>query len=177
MTPRIRQFLVLIAAFALAGCASVDVERYRAQTPVLDLRQYFNGTIDGYGLFQNRSGEVVKRFHVVIDARGQGDTGTLDERFAWADGSHSRRVWTLTDLGNGHYRGQADDVIGAAAGQAAGNALQWRYVLALDVDGTTYHVDFDDWMFLMNDKVMLNRSVMRKFGFTLGELTLSFHKR
>jgi hypothetical protein len=177
MTPRIRQFLVLIAAFALAGCASVDVERYRAQTPVLDLRQYFNGTIDGYGLFQNRRGEVVKRFHVVIDARWQGDTGTLDERFAWADGSHSRRVWTLTDLGNGHYRGQADDVIGAAAGQAAGNALQWRYVLALDVDGTTYHVDFDDWMFLMNDKVMLNRSVMRKFGFTLGELTLSFHKR
>jgi hypothetical protein len=177
MTPRIRQFLVLIAAFALAGCASVDVERYRTQTPVLDLRQYFNGTIDGYGLFQNRSGEVVKRFHVVIDARWQGDTGTLDERFAWADGSHSRRVWTLTDLGNGHYRGQADDVIGVAAGQAAGNALQWRYVLALDVDGTTYHVDFDDWMFLMNDKVMLNRSVMRKFGFTLGELTLSFHKR
>jgi hypothetical protein len=167
----------LIAAFALAGCASVDVERYRAQTPVLDLRQYFNGTIDGYGIFQNRSGEVVKRFHVVIDARWQGNTGTLDERFVWADGSHSRRVWTLTDLGNGHYRGQADDVIGAAAGQAAGNALQWRYVLALDVDGTTYHVDFDDWMFLMNDKVMLNRSVMRKFGFTLGELTLSFHKR
>jgi hypothetical protein len=172
-----RPWLLLFLMLGLSGCSTVDVERYRAQTPVLDLQEYFNGTIDGHGIFQNRSGEVVKRFHVVIDARWQGDTGTLDERFSWSDGTESRRVWTLTRLGNGRYQGRADDVIGVADGQAAGNALQWRYVLALPVDGTTYHVDFDDWMFLMNDKVMLNRSVMRKFGFTLGELTLSFSKR
>ena len=177
MTTLLRAFLVLLIASSLTGCASVDVERYRAQTPLLELRHYFNGTIDGHGIFQNRSGEVVKRFHVVIDASWQGDTGTLDERFSWSDGTTSRRVWTLTDLGNGRYRGQADDVIGVADGHAAGNALQWRYVLALPVDGTTYHVDFDDWMFLMNEKVLLNRSVMSKFGVTLGELTLSFSKR
>lgn len=167
----------LITLLSLTGCAAVDVERYRAQSPVLDLRTYFNGTLDGYGMFQDRSGEVIKRFHVVIEAHWQGQTGTLDEQFVWSDGTRSRRVWRLTDLGNGRYRGQADDVIGVAEGHAAGNALQWRYVLALPVDGTTYHVDFDDWMFLMDDKVMLNRSVMRKFGFTLGELTLSFSKR
>ena len=50
-------------------------------------------------------------------------------------------------------------------------------MLALPVDGKTYHVDFDDWMFLMDDKVMLNRSAMSKFGFGLGEVTLSFYKR
>ncbi|MGE5293971.1 MAG: DUF3833 family protein, partial [Solirubrobacterales bacterium] len=51
------------------------------------------------------------------------------------------------------------------AGEAAGNALRWRYVLALPVDGKVYNVDFDDWMFLMDDKVMLNRSLMSKFGY------------
>jgi hypothetical protein len=45
------------------------------------------------------------------------------------------------------------------------------------VDGKVYHVDFDDWMFLMDDKTMLNRSAMSKFGFHLGEVTLSFRKR
>ena len=55
--------------------------------------------------------------------------------------------------------------------------LRWRYVLELPVDGKTYHVDFDDWMFLMDERVMLNRSVMSKFGFRLGEVTLSFYKR
>lgn len=78
---------------------------------------------------------------------------------------------------DGSYRGTADDVVGEAIGEVAGNALRWRYVLALPVDGKTYHVDFDDWMFLMDDKVMLNRSYMSKWGFNLGEVTLTFVKR
>ena len=68
-------------------------------------------------------------------------------------------------------------VIRQATGELAGNALRWRYVLALPVDDKTYHVDFDDWMFLMDDKVMLNRSYMSKWGFRLGEVTLTFVKR
>ena len=50
-------------------------------------------------------------------------------------------------------------------------------MLALPVDGTVYHVDFEDWMFLVDDKVMLNRAVMSKFGVGLGAVTLSFSKR
>lgn len=172
-----RIFAALLAAALLAGCASVDVAQYANERPALDLRRYFDGTIDGWGMFQDRSGEVVKRFHVVIEAHWQGDTGTLDEAFTWADGSHSRRVWTITRESEGRYRGRADDVIGEALGESAGNALRWRYVLALPVDGKTYQVDFDDWMFLMDERVMLNRSVMSKWGFRLGEVTLSFTKR
>ena len=173
-----KKLMVLLAGLlALAGCSSVNVDKYRAQTPVLDLRSYFNGTLDAYGMFQDRSGEVVKRFHVVIDASWQGDTGTLDERFTYADGTTQRRVWTLTRNGPGSYTGRADDVVGEARGEAAGNALRWRYVLALPVDGKVYEVDFDDWMFLIDENVMLNRSAMSKFGIHLGEVTLSFAKR
>jgi hypothetical protein len=121
--------------------------------------------------------EVQKRFHVVIDAKWSGDTGVLDEHFSWSDGTTSRRVWTLTRQADGTWRGTADDVVGEALGEVAGNALRWRYVLALPVDGKVYHVDFDDWMFLMDDKVMLNRSYMSKWGFDLGEVTLTFVKR
>lgn len=167
----------LALALGLSGCAEIPVEQYRTATPVLDLKRYFNGTIDGWGMFQKRSGEVVKRFHVVIDARWQGDVGTLDERFTWSDGSTSRRVWTITRQADGRYSGRADDVIGEAIGVAAGNALQWRYVLALPDDGKVWQVDFNDWMFLLDDQVMLNRSVMSKWGVTLGEVTLSFRKR
>lgn len=63
--------LLCAAAFALGltACASTSVEQYRAETPVLDLKTYFNGTLDAWGMFQGRSGEVKKRFRVVIDAR------------------------------------------------------------------------------------------------------------
>lgn len=166
-----------VLSLGLAGCASPGVERYRAEQPKLDIKTYLNGALDAWGLFQGRSGEVQKRFHVAIDARWTGDTGVLDERFTWSDGTTSRRVWTLTLQPDGTFRGRADDVIGEAVGEIAGNALRWRYVLALPVDGKVYHVDFDDWMFLMDDKVMLNRSIMSKWGFRLGEVTLTFVKR
>lgn len=169
--------LVAFLTLGLAGCAGISVERYRAEQPVLDLARYFNGTIDGWGMFQDRSGEVIKRFTVVIEASWQGNVGTLDEHFTWADGTTSRRVWTITRDGEGRYRGRADDVIGEATGEAAGNSLHWRYVLALPVGDKVYHVDFDDWMFLIDERVMLNRSAMKKWGFHLGEVTLSFTRR
>ncbi len=37
----------------------------------------------------------------------------------------------------------AADVLGEARGELAGNVLRWRYQLKLDVDGTTWNVDFD----------------------------------
>jgi len=171
--------LLAVAALSLglAACATPGVEHYRAEQPQLVLEQYFSGQLDAWGMFQGRDGEVQKRFHVVIDASWQGDTGVLDEHFTWSDGTTSRRVWTLRRQPDGRYLGTADDVVGEAIGEVAGNALRWRYVLALPVDGKVYHVDFDDWMFLIDDKVMLNRSRMSKWGFYLGEVTLSFTKR
>lgn len=173
-----RKVMIWLATLlGLSGCASVEVSDYAKEQPVLDLREYFDGTLDAHGIFQDRAGRIVKRFHVVVEAGWDGDTGTLDERFTYSDGSTQRRVWTLTPDGQGGYRGRADDVIGEAVGEISGNALRWRYVLALPVDDKVYHVSFDDWMFLMDERVMLNRSVMSKWGFRLGEVTLSFYKR
>lgn len=173
---RLKTMLVAVAVM-LAGCGSVPVEQYRNERPALDLQQYFNGTVDAWGIFQDRSGKVVKRFTVRIDARWSGDTGTLDERFEYSDGTTSRRVWTLQRLDQHHFRGTADDVVGEARGELQGNALRWQYVLKLDVDGRSWEVEFDDWMYLMDEQVMLNRSVMSKFGVRLGEVILTFRKR
>ena len=172
-----KPLLALCTLLGLSACGGVEVKQYAQQEPTLDLQRYFNGTLDAYGMFQKRSGEVVKRFHVVIDARWQGDVGTLDERFTYSDGTTQQRVWTITRTDPQSYRGRAADVVGEALGESAGNALRWRYVLALPVDDKVYHVNFDDWMFLMNDRVMLNRSSMSKWGFDLGEVTLTFVKR
>ncbi len=174
-----KRFRLLIAmlALVLAGCGSVPVEHYRGERPQLDLQRYFDGTIDAWGMFQDRSGKVVKRFQVRIDARWNGNVGTLDEHFEYSDGTKSRRVWTITRLDAHRYTGTAADVVGEAQGQAYGNALRWQYVLKLEVDGKSYEVDFDDWMYLMDDEVMLNRSAMSKFGIYLGEVTLTFRKR
>lgn len=161
----------------LSGCAGPAVSDYAAEQPVLDLAQYFNGTLDAHGVFTDRSGKVVRRFTVVMKCSWQGDDGVLDEDFVYSDGTKQKRIWRLKKLPGGRYTGTADDVIGEASGQTAGNAFNWKYTLALPVDGSVYHVQFDDWMYLMDDKVMLNKAVMSKFGIRLGEVTLSFYKR
>ncbi|MBL8349950.1 MAG: DUF3833 domain-containing protein [Burkholderiaceae bacterium] len=168
--------LGLAAPLLLTGCASPTPADYAAQTPTLDLRQYFDGKLLAHGIVTDRGGKVLQRFTVRMTGRWQGDTGTLDERFTYADGRQETRVWTLTRGADGRYTGRAADVLGEAQGQAAGNALNWRYTLLLPVDGRTWEVQFDDWMFLVDDQVMLNRAVMSKFGIRLGEVLLSFQR-
>ena len=172
----LKSALIGAAAFTLAGCATVDVVNYGAERPLLDLAEYFDGTVDGWGMFQDRSGQVVRRFTVRIDAKWDGNRGTLDEHFEYSDGTRENRVWKLVKDGN-RYTGTAGDVVGTATGAAAGNVLQWRYVLALPVDGRVWNMDMDDWMFLMDERTMLNRTTMSKFGVRVGEVTLAFRKR
>lgn len=124
-----KALFAVLSVLMLGGCASVDVSEYRAEQPALDLRQYFNGDIDAWGMFQDRSGKVVKRFHVVIKASWRGDVGTLDEDFTYSDGTKQRRVWTLTRQTDGNYIGRADDVVGEAHGELSGNALDRKSVV------------------------------------------------
>ena len=167
-----------VAAITFTGCASAPTPAdYAAEKPALDLKTYFNGELVAHGLFTDRAGKVVRRFVVQLTGTWNGNQGTLDERFTYSDGKTERRVWRLTDEGGGRWTGRADDVVGVAEGRLAGNALNWRYTLSLPVDGKTYEVQFDDWMYLMDDRVMLNKAAMSKFGFGLGEVTLSFVKK
>jgi len=166
-----------LAMALVAGCASAPTPAdYAAQTPVLDLSRYFNGNLVAHGIFTDRGGKVVRRFTVAMKCQWSGDDGVLDEDFSYSDGTKERRVWRLKKLPGGRYTGTADDVVGTAQGQAAGNAFQWNYTLRLPVDGSVYEVQFDDWMYLVDERVMLNKAVMSKFGVRLGEVTLSFTK-
>lgn len=167
----------LASAALLSGCAGPQVAQYASEKPVLDLRTYFSGTLDAYGVFTDRSGEVVKRFTVVMRCQWNGDDGVLDEEFTYSDGTKQKRVWRMKHLGDGRFSGTADDVVGVALGEQQGNAFRWGYTLLQPVDGKTYEVQFDDWMYLMDERVMLNKATMSKFGIRLGEVTLSFVKR
>ena len=171
--------LLMISSLSLlSSCGTtISPNDYASEKPTLDLQTYFNGTIDAWGMFQDRSGKVVKRFTVVMRCTWQGDVGTLDEDFTYSDGKKQKRVWTLKKIAPNRYVGNASDVVGVAEGVVSGNALRWQYVLALPVDDYVYNMNFEDWMFQMDDKVMLNRAVMSKFGIRLGEVTLSFTKR
>lgn len=173
----IRLLASLVLVFGLSSCANVEVSHYANQQPQLNLEQFFSKPVKAWGMFQNRSGEVVKRFEVKIVSRREGENLILDERFLYSDGTRQQRVWTLTPKGAGRWSGRAGDVVGEAEGEVAGNALRWRYRLNLPVDDTVYEVSLDDWMYLMDEDTLINRSSMSKFGVEVGQITLFFRRQ
>jgi hypothetical protein len=150
---------------------------FAGREPRLVLEDYFSGRTRAWGLFEDRSRSVRRQFVVDIDGMWDGRVLTLDERFAYADGARERRVWRITKLGDHTYEGRADDVVGVATGVCYGNALNWRYCLRLAVHGRTLRLNFDDWMFLQADDVLINRAVVSKFGLTVGQVTIAFKKQ
>ena len=52
---------------ALSGCASPSIDDYGSESPAFDLKNYFNGAVDAWGIFTDRSGKVVKRFTVLMN--------------------------------------------------------------------------------------------------------------
>ena len=176
MNNLMQKICILLAALALAGCASVTPQDYQREAPKFDLSTYFNGKVDGWGMVQDRSGKVLRRMVVEIDCKWVGDEGTLDENFRWSDGKTEKRVWKIRKQGD-RYIGTAGDVVGEAIGEAAGNTLRWNYILALPVGDSTYHMKMDDWMWLIDDKTLANRTTMSKFGIEFAEISIFFRKR
>ena len=164
--------LVLI----LTGCSNMDVTDFRNGEPRLVLEEYFEGRTLAAGLFQDRFGTVRRQFTVEIDGSWDGETLTLVEDFDYSDGETERRVWTLKKLDGHKYEGTAEGVVGIANGAAYGNAFNWVYTFDLKVGDGTWRVDFDDWMFLQPGGVLINKATVSKWGVTIGEVTLSFHK-
>ncbi len=170
-------FISMVAIMFLSGCSSTKIDEYAGRQPVLDLREFFNGDIDADGVFFNRSGLVEKQFHVVMKGSWKGNDGKLEEWFTYSDGSKSTRVWTIKFNDDNTFSGTAPDVIGEAKGQQAGNASHMKYVLRVPMKGgKTVDVSMDDWLYKLDDKVMINKVAMSKFGFQVGELVITFKK-
>ena len=172
-----KKYLIIALCFLCGSCVTPTVTHYEHVAPKLNLDNYFLGTTDAWGMFQKRSGEVVKRFHVEIIGSRQDNKLILDEHFNYDDGTKQQRIWTLTQTSDGLWHGTAGDVVGEALGQVSGNTLHWQYTLLVSIDDSAYEMQFDDWMYLIDDHVMINRASMNKFGVEVGQVTLFFNKR
>lgn len=165
----------LAAAALLAGC-SQSVTDYRQQTPVLQLDQFFAGSGRAYGVVHDWRGRQTLRFTADLCGEWQQGRGDLYEVFYFSDGRVEQRHWQLHQDSQGKVSGTAGDVIGEAAGQLAGNALYWQYVLRIPYDGSTLDVTVKDWLYLIDPQNLINRTTMHKFGIKVAELTLSIQQ-
>jgi len=170
---------VIIACLTLAGCGvTIEGEQYRQQTPAFELTSFFDGKVKAWGIVQDRSGEIVQRFVVDIDATQKDGALILDETFTYSIGKGpEKRIWTITKNANGTFTGNAGDILGSATGTSYGNTFNFVYEMDLKVGDTSYKVNFDDWFWAFDDDTLMNRSYIKKFGLVMAEVTIFMQKQ
>jgi hypothetical protein len=170
---------VVVSTVLLSACSvSLDANKYEQMGPKFDIESFFDGKVKAWGIVQDRGGDVVQRFIVHIDGYEKDGNLILDERFEYGFGDGPKtRVWTLSKNADGSYTGNAGDIAGQAKGTPHGNAFNFAYEMDLAVGDSTYRVNFDDWFFAFDDKTMMNRSYIKKFGIVMAEVSIFMQKQ
>lgn len=165
-----------ITLLTLTACTP-HAETYKNEHPKLVIEEYFNGPIQAWGHIKDWKGHVTKRFDIDLVGTWKGNVGTLEEVFHYYDGSKPlKRAWKITKTADNTYIGEAADAPQSAKGTTQGNSINWNYSMNIPVDNKVYTLQMNDWMHLMNDNVLINQIKMKKFGITVGEITIFMKK-
>jgi hypothetical protein len=169
--------LVLICSVSfLSSCSSLKIETFEGKEPRFRPEEFFVGQFEGHGVFFDRFDSVRRSFIITIKGYKENGLLILDEHLLYDDGEALNRRYKIRKESEHYYVAEADGLVGQATILSYGNALNWRYTLAQKIGERTWNLHFDDWMFLMNDELVLNRAWVRKFGLEVGQVQLSLRK-
>jgi hypothetical protein len=143
---------------------------YAIMTPVFDIRDHLNGGMLCEGVIYGPFGRVTTRFVAQMHAEWQGNTGRMTEYFRYDNGNTQHREWTFTVSDDGKIQAKAPDLLGTGQGQQAGSAVILNYTIQLTKDAGGHALNVTDWMYLMENGTIMNRSQFRKFGIKVAEL-------
>ena len=168
----------LFIAILLTNCSGNEMKPidFKNQKPRLIIEDYLSGNVKAWGILQNRSGKVTRQFSADLNGQWDGSRLILDEKFNWSDGEIQKRQWQINKIDEHNYEGTAGDVVGTAKGYSYGPAFKFEYVLLVPFKRRVIKITFDDWIFMQDDKVAINRATMTKFGIKVAELTVFFRK-
>lgn len=171
----ITALLIWVLPLAI-GFRSQRPRDFAEKGPAFDPALHLNGPILCEGMIYGPLGRVSSRFVARMHGVWEGNRGTLHEIFHYDDGSEQPREWRLALLADGGLQAQADDLAGLGTGQISGPAVQMRYRLRLPASAGGHVVSVVDWMVLMENGSILNRSRFYKFGIPVAELVATLRR-
>jgi hypothetical protein len=149
---------------------------YAGLGPQFDLRQHLSGPIQCEGMIFGPMGRVASRFVARMDGKWDGNIGTLSEVFHYDSGTVQHRAWTLALANSGDITATAADVVGLGSGRVEGPGVVLRYRIKLTPEAGGHVLDVTDWMYLMENGTIMNRSQFRKFGIKVAELVATMRR-
>lgn len=150
---------------------------YSTQKPSFLLTEHLSGQLICEGIIFGPFGRVTSRFTADMDAVWQGTRGTIKENFIYDNGRTQCREWTLEVNSHGSIKASASDIIGVGTGWQQGSSVHLNYRIRLPEDSGGHVLDTVDWMYLLENGSIMNRSQFRKYGIKVGELVATIRKK
>ena len=171
--------LILLISFIkinLFSFKNQKISQFKSDSKIFDIRKVLEGNMVAEGMVYGISGRLSSTFTAQFSGNWANNEGSFIENFQFSSGKNQIRKWNLIIDSNGKIIGAADDIIGKAVGQQYGSAVMLSYKLKLSEDLGGYVIKVIDWMHLLENDTIFNRSEFRKFGFKVGELVATFRK-
>jgi hypothetical protein len=171
--------LILLISFIkinLFSFKNQKISQFKSDSKIFDIRKVLEGNMVAEGMVYGISGGLSSTFTAQFLGNWVNNEGSFIENFQFSTGKNQIRKWNLTIDSNGKIIGTADDIIGKAVGQQYGSAVMLSYKLKLSEDLGGHVIKVIDWMHLLENDTIFNRSEFRKFGFKVGELVATFRK-
>ncbi len=149
---------------------------YAGLGPQFDLLTHLSGPIQCEGMIFGPMGRVASRFVADMEGKWEGNIGTLSEVFRYDSGTVQHRAWTLALANSGDITATAADVVGLGSGRVEGPGVMLRYRIRLTPEAGGHVLDVTDWMYLMENGTIMNRSQFRKFGIKVAELVATMRR-
>jgi hypothetical protein len=164
--------LAVLAAALLAGLVPAAAAGRK-----LVLEDFFRGHLIAKGTFTNNWDGSHRDVRVDMRGHWDGQTLTLVEDFAYADGERLTKTWIFTKTGEGRYIGRREDVIGTASVVQDGDDVRLEYVARQAVkNGGTYDLTFHDRLVQTSARDVLNLADVGLLFFDVGRVELRIRR-
>ena len=163
--------------FFLAGCAGMKPIAFENGESKLDPVKFFGGRTRSTGVIETPGGKPSAR--ITTETVGKMKDGALSiEQDLYPEGQKkNHRVFILHQIDEHHVDATADDIEGTAHGLLYGNEFSWTFRRKMANRKFIKHVRMSQTMLLMPDgKTMIIRSVIRKFGIVVAQITEEFQQ-
>lgn len=170
--------LLISLTYFFTACNVMEIKQFAGKNPEIHLDQYFVGNLKGYGVFYDRWSNIRTSFKIDLSGEFANSSDLiLKENLVYENGEKIKREYRITKSQiDGQYDLFCDDLVKPGSIIQSGNALLWEYTLLQDIGGQVLSLNFEDWMFLQNENLVLNRAKAYWYGIFVGEVFMVINK-